>query len=118
MTDDVPNVSRTRDIIVTILTCPTTGGVTSSFGMLGDIVIAEPKAYIAFAGKRVIEHTLRQEVPNGSSSYHPPTPKKIYLSRNVALYEATNQRWWQTCTMMSNIKYEVLTCLEGICHTI
>nr|YP_009656982.1 acetyl-CoA carboxylase beta subunit [Medicago orbicularis]QCO73880.1 acetyl-CoA carboxylase beta subunit [Medicago orbicularis] len=53
---------------VTILTSPTTGGVTASFGMLGDIIIAEPDAYIAFAGKRVIEQTLNVEVPEGSQS--------------------------------------------------
>jgi acetyl-CoA carboxylase carboxyl transferase subunit beta len=52
-------------LYIAILTYPTTGGVTASFGMLGDIIIAEPKAYIAFAGKRVIEQTLRQEVPDG-----------------------------------------------------
>ena len=52
-------------LYISILTYPTTGGVTASFGMLGDINIAEPKAYIAFAGKRVIEQTLRQEVPDG-----------------------------------------------------
>nr|WCR49144.1 acetyl-CoA carboxylase beta subunit [Triplostegia sp. 201048] len=51
---------------VSILTSPTTGGVTASFGMLGDIIIAEPNAYIAFAGKRVIEQTLNIEVPEGS----------------------------------------------------
>nr|YP_010379528.1 acetyl-CoA carboxylase carboxyltransferase beta subunit [Astragalus gypsodes]UCS40592.1 acetyl-CoA carboxylase carboxyltransferase beta subunit [Astragalus gypsodes] len=51
---------------VPILTSPTTGGVTASFGMLGDIIIAEPNAYIAFAGKRVIEQTLNKEVPEGS----------------------------------------------------
>nr|YP_010413567.1 acetyl-CoA carboxylase carboxyltransferase beta subunit [Oxytropis aciphylla]URQ18859.1 acetyl-CoA carboxylase carboxyltransferase beta subunit [Oxytropis aciphylla] len=53
---------------VPILTSPTTGGVTASFGMLGDIIIAEPNAYIAFAGKRVIEQTLNKEVPDGSQS--------------------------------------------------
>ena len=53
---------------VPILTSPTTGGVTASFGMLGDIIIAEPDAYIAFAGKRVIEQTLNIEVPEGSQS--------------------------------------------------
>nr|UCS40440.1 acetyl-CoA carboxylase carboxyltransferase beta subunit [Astragalus calycosus var. calycosus] len=53
---------------VSILTSPTTGGVTASFGMLGDIIIAEPDAYIAFAGKRVIEETLKIEVPEGSQS--------------------------------------------------
>nr|QKK47889.1 carboxytransferase beta subunit [Parrya pinnatifida] len=51
---------------ISILASPTTGGVTASFGMLGDIVIAEPYAYIAFAGKRVIEETLKIEVPEGS----------------------------------------------------
>lgn len=51
---------------VAILTSPTTGGVTASFGMLGDIIIAEPNAYIAFAGKRVIEQTLNKTVPEGS----------------------------------------------------
>nr|WRP99073.1 acetyl-CoA carboxylase carboxyltransferase beta subunit [Amorphophallus paeoniifolius] len=51
---------------VSILTSPTTGGVTASFGMLGNIIIAEPQAYIAFAGKRVIEQTLNKTVPEGS----------------------------------------------------
>nr|YP_009108220.1 Acetyl-CoA carboxylase carboxyltransferase beta subunit [Orobanche latisquama]CDI06845.1 Acetyl-CoA carboxylase carboxyltransferase beta subunit [Orobanche latisquama] len=51
---------------VSILTSPTTGGVTASFGMLGDIIIAEPNSYIAFAGKRVIEQTLNKKVPEGS----------------------------------------------------
>nr|YP_009121246.1 acetyl-CoA carboxylase carboxyltransferase beta subunit [Epipogium roseum]AII40856.1 acetyl-CoA carboxylase carboxyltransferase beta subunit [Epipogium roseum] len=50
---------------ISILTSPTTGGVTASFGMLGDIIISEPNAYIAFAGKRVIEQTLNKEVPEG-----------------------------------------------------
>jgi acetyl-CoA carboxylase carboxyl transferase subunit beta len=49
-----------------ILTSPTTGGVTASFGMLGDVIIAEPNAYIAFAGKRVIEQTLNKTVLDGS----------------------------------------------------
>nr|YP_001023710.1 acetyl-CoA carboxylase beta subunit [Angiopteris evecta]YP_009992439.1 acetyl-CoA carboxylase carboxyltransferase beta subunit [Angiopteris yunnanensis]YP_010576351.1 acetyl-CoA carboxylase carboxyltransferase beta subunit [Angiopteris fokiensis]P28252.1 RecName: Full=Acetyl-coenzyme A carboxylase carboxyl transferase subunit beta, chloroplastic; Short=ACCase subunit beta; Short=Acetyl-CoA carboxylase carboxyltransferase subunit beta [Angiopteris lygodiifolia]ABG79609.1 acetyl-CoA carboxylas len=52
-------------LYIAVLTYPTTGGVTASFGMLGDIIIAEPKAYIAFAGKRVIEQTLRQKIPDG-----------------------------------------------------
>nr|QXO02694.1 acetyl-CoA carboxylase carboxyl transferase subunit beta [Chamaegastrodia inverta] len=50
---------------VSILTSPTTGGVTASFGMLGDIIIAEPNAYIAFTGKRVIEQILKTTVPDG-----------------------------------------------------
>nr|YP_010159225.1 acetyl-CoA carboxylase carboxyltransferase beta subunit [Philenoptera violacea]QRG31504.1 acetyl-CoA carboxylase carboxyltransferase beta subunit [Philenoptera violacea] len=53
---------------VSILTSPTTGGVTASFGMLGDVIIAEPNAYIAFAGKRVIEQTLNKAVPEGSQA--------------------------------------------------
>nr|YP_009709720.1 acetyl-CoA carboxylase beta subunit [Spathiphyllum cannifolium]QEX95585.1 acetyl-CoA carboxylase beta subunit [Spathiphyllum cannifolium] len=53
---------------VSILSSPTTGGVTASFGMLGDIIIVEPNAYIAFAGKRVIEQTLNKTVPDGSQA--------------------------------------------------
>ncbi|MBI5049087.1 MAG: acetyl-CoA carboxylase carboxyl transferase subunit beta, partial [Deltaproteobacteria bacterium] len=44
---------------------PTMGGVTASFAMLGDIIIAEPKALIGFAGPRVIEQTIRQKLPEG-----------------------------------------------------
>nr|YP_009546597.1 acetyl-CoA carboxylase beta subunit [Gelidium kathyanniae]AYO27945.1 acetyl-CoA carboxylase beta subunit [Gelidium kathyanniae] len=47
----------------TVLTSPTTGGVTASFAMLGDIIIAEPKALIAFAGRRVIEQTIKEDLP-------------------------------------------------------
>nr|YP_010362461.1 acetyl-CoA carboxylase carboxyltransferase beta subunit [Euphorbia schlechtendalii]UNS16251.1 acetyl-CoA carboxylase carboxyltransferase beta subunit [Euphorbia schlechtendalii] len=60
--------SNKKLFYVSILTSPTTGGVTASFGMLGDIIIAEPDAYIAFAGKRVIEELLKTEVPEGSQS--------------------------------------------------
>nr|YP_010989812.1 acetyl-CoA carboxylase subunit beta [Delarbrea paradoxa]WOV68172.1 acetyl-CoA carboxylase subunit beta [Delarbrea paradoxa] len=60
--------SKKKLFYVPILTSPTTGGVTASFGMLGDIIIAEPNAYIAFAGKRVIEQTLNKTVPEGSQS--------------------------------------------------
>ena len=50
---------------ISVLTDPTTGGVTASFAMLGDINIAEPNALIGFAGPRVIEQTIRQKLPNG-----------------------------------------------------
>lgn len=50
---------------VSVLTHPTTGGVTASFSMLGDVNIAEPGALIGFAGPRVIEETIRQELPEG-----------------------------------------------------
>ena len=48
-----------------LLTHPTTGGVTASFAMLGDLILAEPKALIGFAGRRVIEQTLREKLPDG-----------------------------------------------------
>nr|YP_010528574.1 acetyl-CoA carboxylase beta subunit [Acriopsis javanica]UXW65465.1 acetyl-CoA carboxylase beta subunit [Acriopsis javanica]UXW65618.1 acetyl-CoA carboxylase beta subunit [Acriopsis javanica] len=57
--------SNKKLFYVSILTSPTTGGVTASFGMLGDIILAEPNAYIAFAGKRVIEQTLKKTIPDG-----------------------------------------------------
>jgi acetyl-CoA carboxylase carboxyl transferase subunit beta len=50
-------------LYIPVLTHPTTGGVTASFAMLGDIIIAEPKATIGFAGRRVIEQTLREKLP-------------------------------------------------------
>lgn len=51
-------------LYISILTSPTTGGVTASFGMLGDIIIAEPQAIIGFAGRRVIEQTLQEQLPD------------------------------------------------------
>ncbi|WP_242942331.1 acetyl-CoA carboxylase, carboxyltransferase subunit beta [Hathewaya proteolytica] len=55
-------------LYISVLTNPTTGGVTASFGSLGDIIIAEPKALIGFAGPRVIEQTLKQKLPEGFQS--------------------------------------------------
>lgn len=52
-------------LFISVLTDPTTGGVTASFAMLGDVILAEPKALIGFAGPRVIEQTIRQELPEG-----------------------------------------------------
>lgn len=52
-------------LYVSVLTDPTTGGVTASFAMLGDIILAEPGALIGFAGPRVIEQTIRQKLPKG-----------------------------------------------------
>ena len=52
-------------LYVTVLTDPTTGGVTASFAMLGDIILAEPKALIGFAGPRVIEQTIHKKLPKG-----------------------------------------------------
>ncbi len=58
-------LEEVRKPYVSILTDPTTGGVTASFAMLGDLNIAEPGALIGFAGPRVIEQTIRQKLPDG-----------------------------------------------------
>jgi len=58
-------LDRARLPYLSVLTDPTTGGVTASFAMLGDMNIAEPKALIGFAGPRVIEQTIRQKLPEG-----------------------------------------------------
>ena len=50
---------------ISILTDPTTGGVTASFGMLGDVILAEPGALIGFAGPRVIKQTIGEDLPEG-----------------------------------------------------
>jgi acetyl-CoA carboxylase carboxyl transferase subunit beta len=52
-------------LFISVLTDPTTGGVTASFAMLGDVIMAEPNALIGFAGPRVIRQTIRQELPEG-----------------------------------------------------
>jgi acetyl-CoA carboxylase carboxyl transferase subunit beta len=58
-------LANARVPYVSILTDPTTGGVTASFAMLGDVTLAEPRALIGFAGPRVIEQTIRQTLPEG-----------------------------------------------------
>ena len=57
--------SDAGQLFISVLTDPTTGGVTASFAMLGDIILAEPKALIGFAGPRVIEQTIGQKLPKG-----------------------------------------------------
>lgn len=57
--------SAEGQLYVSVLTDPTTGGVTASFAMLGDIILSEPNALIGFAGPRVIEQTIRQKLPEG-----------------------------------------------------
>ncbi|MEG2658984.1 MAG: acetyl-CoA carboxylase carboxyl transferase subunit beta, partial [Clostridiales bacterium] len=52
-------------LYISVLTNPTTGGVTASFASLGDIIIAEPEALIGFAGPRVIEETIGEKLPKG-----------------------------------------------------
>jgi acetyl-CoA carboxylase carboxyl transferase subunit beta len=58
-------LSEERVPYISVLTNPTTGGVTASFASLGDVIIAEPKALIGFAGPRVIKQTIRQDLPEG-----------------------------------------------------
>lgn len=58
-------LNEEKILYISVLTDPTTGGVTASFASIGDIIIAEPKALIGFAGPRVIEQTIRQQLPNG-----------------------------------------------------
>ena len=58
-------LDEARVPFLSVLTDPTTGGVTASFAMLGDLNIAEPGALIGFAGPRVIEQTIRQKLPQG-----------------------------------------------------
>ena len=58
-------LDKSRVPYISVLTDPTTGGVTASFAMLGDLNIAEPDALIGFAGPRVIEQTIRQKLPPG-----------------------------------------------------
>nr|YP_010596192.1 acetyl-CoA carboxylase carboxyltransferase betasubunit [Tanaecium pyramidatum]WAJ60410.1 acetyl-CoA carboxylase carboxyltransferase betasubunit [Tanaecium pyramidatum] len=69
--------SNSKLVYISILASPTTGGVTASFGTLGDIILAEPNSYIAFAGKRVIEETLKQPIPEGSQEAEPLFEKGI-----------------------------------------
>jgi acetyl-CoA carboxylase carboxyl transferase subunit beta len=58
-------LARARLPYLSVLTDPTTGGVTASFAMLGDVIVAEPRALIGFAGPRVIAETIRQPLPDG-----------------------------------------------------
>jgi acetyl-CoA carboxylase carboxyl transferase subunit beta len=55
-------------LFISVLADPTTGGVTASFAMLGDVILAEPKALVGFAGPRVIANTIRKELPPGFQS--------------------------------------------------
>lgn len=64
----IKQFNKTGNLYITILTNPTTGGVSASFAMLGDIIISEPKALIGFAGPRVIEQTINQKLPEGFQS--------------------------------------------------
>jgi acetyl-CoA carboxylase carboxyl transferase subunit beta len=88
---------------ISVLTDPTTGGVTASFAMLGDLNIAEPGALIGFAGPRVIEQTIRQKLPEGFQRSEflvkhgfldavvPRQELKAYLAKSFRFFLGTNQ---------------------------
>jgi acetyl-CoA carboxylase carboxyl transferase subunit beta len=77
-------------LFISVLTDPTTGGVTASFAMLGDVIVAEPKALIGFAGPRVIKQTIRQDLPEGfqTSEYLKQTG---FVDRVVARAQLRNE---------------------------
>ncbi len=64
-TDMIARLSNEKLPFISVLTDPTMGGVSASFAFMGDIVMAEPKALIGFAGPRVIEQTVREKLPEG-----------------------------------------------------
>lgn len=64
----IAKLNEAGNLYISVLTDPTTGGVTASFASLGDIILAEPKALIGFAGPRVIEQTIKQKLPEGFQS--------------------------------------------------
>ena len=64
----IAKLNKAKKLYISVLTDPTTGGVTASFASLGDIILAEPKALIGFAGPRVIEQTIKQKLPEGFQS--------------------------------------------------
>jgi acetyl-CoA carboxylase carboxyl transferase subunit beta len=86
-------------LYIPLLTHPTTGGVTASFAMLGDIILAEPKATIGFAGRRVVEQTLREKLPDNFQTAEylleqgfidaivPRTQLKATLARLIGLHQ-------------------------------
>lgn len=88
-----------RLLYIPVLTHPTTGGVTASFAMLGDLILAEPNATIGFAGRRVIEQTLREKLPDNFQSAEyllqhgfvdaivPRTQLKKTLAQLIALHQ-------------------------------
>lgn len=95
--------ARAGLLYISVLTDPTTGGVTASFAMQGDIVFAEPRALIGFAGQRVIRDTIRQELPDGFQTAEfalehglidaivPREELREKLAHSIAIHEATSK---------------------------
>ncbi|MEG0322856.1 MAG: acetyl-CoA carboxylase carboxyltransferase subunit alpha, partial [Raoultibacter sp.] len=96
--------ARAGLLYISVLTDPTTGGVTASFAMQGDIIFAEPRALIGFAGQRVIRDTIRQELPEGFQTAEfalehglidaivPREDLREKLAHCIAIHEATSKR--------------------------
>lgn len=78
-------------LYIAVLTDPTTGGVTASFGMQGDLILAEPHALVGFAGKRVIEQTMHQRIPADLQSAE--TVLKTVLSMRSSSDKIKNKLW-------------------------
>ena len=85
-------LSAARIPYVSVLTDPTTGGVTASFAMHGDVNLAEPKALIGFAGPRVIEQTIRQTLPEGFQRVGVPPGPRLRRPRRPAARDARDAR--------------------------
>ncbi|PSN19539.1 acetyl-CoA carboxylase carboxyl transferase subunit beta [filamentous cyanobacterium CCP5] len=102
-------------LYVPVLTHPTTGGVTASFAMLGDITLAEPKATIGFAGRRVVEQTLREKLPEDfqTSEYMlahgfidsivPRTQLKPTLAQLIRLHQPYNEGTYSPQTVLPSL---------------
>jgi acetyl-CoA carboxylase carboxyl transferase subunit beta len=107
-----------RLLYIPVLTNPTTGGVTASFAMLGDLILAEPKATIGFAGRRVIEQTLREKLPDDFQTAEdllkhgfvddivPRTQLKNTLTQLISLHQpaptAPHLVLWETMSLSSS----------------
>ena len=106
-TSALTKLNKAGNLYISILTDPTYGGVTASFASLADIILAEPGAMIGFAGPRVIEQTIKQELPEGFQTsefllQHGFVDKiverkdlKQTLSRIIKLHEGGKYKWQQ-----------------------
>ncbi|HLO88932.1 MAG TPA: acetyl-CoA carboxylase, carboxyltransferase subunit beta [Nostocaceae cyanobacterium] len=111
--------SEAKLLYIPVLTNPTTGGVTASFAMLGDIILAEPKATIGFAGRRVIEQTLREKLPEDFQTAEdvlkhgfvdeivPRTQLKNTLAQLISLHQPMptppNLVMWESMKLSSSV---------------
>jgi len=105
-----------RLLYVPVLTHPTTGGVTASFAMLGDVILAEPKATVGFAGRRVVENTLKEKLPEDFQTAEyllshgfidaivQRTQLKIVLARLIQLHQPMpSTAHWMVTTMQKRL---------------